>query len=68
MAFKIGYSKRRAQSVRTAETGATVRKRVLLLFRKGSREVDAVLDVSATGLKFLAGGDPLSKGDRLDSG
>lgn len=65
MGLEIRYAKRTAPRIRAPRTRATLRRRKLRLFKGEPHPTEAVLDLSSTGMKILARGSPLAKGDRL---
>ena len=65
MPLEVRYVKRATARVRAPRAKAKVARRRLLFFRGEASATEAVLDISTSGMKVLARGTPLAKGDPL---
>jgi hypothetical protein len=66
MALEVRYLKRTQPRVRSSVAKAKVARRKLLFFKGQVEDAEAVVDISSTGMKLIARGKPLAKGDKLE--
>jgi Tfp pilus assembly protein PilZ len=64
MSLEVRYVKRNEPRVRTHRTKAGVAPRKLRIFKAGAHSA-SVLDLSASGMKFMVKDTPLEKGDHI---